>query len=66
MAVAALIFGILPVFAGLLGIGLGIGALGRIKRSGRAGRGMAIAGIVLASLWLVLLVTFIVTRWTVT
>jgi hypothetical protein len=56
MAVAALVFGILPMFGGLLGIGLGIGALARIRRSGRAGRGMAIAGIVLGALWLVVLV----------
>lgn len=53
MAKAALVFGIFPMLGGLLGIGLGIGALARIRRSGRPGRGRAIAGIVLGSLWLV-------------
>jgi hypothetical protein len=52
MAVWALILGIVPLFAGLLGIGLGAGALHRVKRNGRKGRGLAVAGIVLGSLWL--------------
>jgi hypothetical protein len=60
MAVWALVLGIVPVFAGLLGIGLGIAALSRIKRSGRKGRGLAVAGIVLGALWLVALLGFTV------
>jgi len=43
--------GIIPVFAGILGIVFGIIALVRIRRSGRRGRGLAIAGIVLGGLW---------------
>lgn len=33
------------LFVALVGIGLGVAALGQIKRSGQAGRGLAIAGI---------------------
>jgi hypothetical protein len=65
MAVAALVLGIIPVFAGLLGIGLGIGALARIKRSGRGGRGLAIAGIVLGAFWLVVIAGAAVFAFTV-
>ncbi len=52
-AVASLVLGIVPVLGGLLGIVFGAIALPRIRRSGQRGRGMAIAGLVLGSLWLV-------------
>lgn len=49
-AVAALVFGIL---GGWLAFVFGGLALSRIKRSGQSGRGLAIAGIVLACVWIV-------------
>ena len=52
-AIAALVFGIFPAFAGLLGVVFGWVALVRIRRSGRKGRRMAITGLVLGALWLV-------------
>ncbi len=53
LAITSLVLGIIPVFAGILGIVFGIIALVRIRRSGRRGRGLAIAGIALGSLWFV-------------
>ena len=57
LAVAALVVGIVGVLVPLVGqilaIVLGAVALGRIKRSGRQGRGMAIAGIWLGAAWIV-------------
>ena len=53
LAITSLVLGIIPVFVGILGIVFGIIALVRIRRSGRRGRGLAIAGIVLGSLWFV-------------
>ncbi len=50
-AVAALVTGLIPC-AGILGIVFGAVALGRIRKSAKKGRGMAIAGIVLGALWL--------------
>ncbi len=55
-AIASLVLGIVPVLAGLLGIVFGAVALPRIRRSGQGGRGMAIAGLVLGSLWLVAII----------
>ncbi len=52
-AISSLVLGIIPVLAGILGIVYGIVALVRIRRSSRRGRGLAIAGIVLGSLWVV-------------
>jgi hypothetical protein len=49
-AVAALIFGVL---GGLLAVVFGIVALLRIRRSGRPGKRLAIAGLVLAAIWIV-------------
>lgn len=49
MATAALAFGII---GGALGIIFGFIALHQIKRTGDGGRGRAIAGIVLSSMWL--------------
>jgi hypothetical protein len=51
-SIAALVLGILPFTAGLLGIVFGILGLRRTAGGKRSGRGMAIAGIVLGSLWL--------------
>jgi hypothetical protein len=59
-SVAALVLGILPLFGGLLGIIFGGVALGRIRRTGRDGRGMAITGIVLGSLWLAAVLAVVV------
>jgi hypothetical protein len=50
-AIAALVLGIL----GVLGLPFGIIALRRINRRGSSGRGLAIAGIVLGSFWVVLI-----------
>ena len=50
-AVAALVTGLLPC-VGILGIVFGAVALGRIRKSAKKGRVMAIAGIVLGTLWL--------------
>lgn len=55
LAVAALILGILPLCAGIIGIALGIAALNQIKRTGQNGRGMAIAGIVCGTVWLIVI-----------
>jgi hypothetical protein len=52
-AITSLILGILPVFAGILGIVFGLIARHRIKRSGQQGKGLATAGVILGSLWLV-------------
>jgi hypothetical protein len=54
-SIVALVFGIFPLFGGILGIVFGAVALGQIRRSGRRGRGMAIAGIVLGTCWLLLI-----------
>lgn len=57
LAIASLVTGILSL--ALIAIGLGIAALQRIKRTGRSGRGLAIAGIILGALgtvgWAVLI-----------
>ncbi len=50
-AIAALVLGIL----GILGLPFGLIALRRISRRGTGGRGLAIAGIVLGSSWIVLI-----------
>ena len=59
-SVAALVLGILPAMGGVLGIVFGIVGLRRTSRSGRPGRGMAIGGIVLGSLWLVGIIVAVV------
>lgn len=53
LAVAALILGILGVcgLSLILGLVLGVVALVQINRTGQAGRGMAIAGIIISLLW---------------
>ncbi|MGW7687026.1 DUF4190 domain-containing protein [Kribbella sp. NPDC054772] len=53
LATAALVTGLGGIFVGLsapVAIGLGIAALVQIKRRGQAGKGMAIAGLVIGSL----------------
>ena len=62
MAIASLITGMLGFFliTACVGIGLGFGALGAINRTGRPGKGLAIAGIVLSGVWLVLWVLLFV------
>jgi hypothetical protein len=58
MAVASFVLGLLGVvgISAILGIAFGIVALRRIGRTFQRGRGLAIAGIVLGSAWLVLAV----------
>ena len=62
MAIASLIMGLLGFFfvTAWAGIGLGFGALGAINRTGRPGKGLAIAGIALSGAWLVLWVLIFV------
>ena len=57
-AVAALILGIIGVF--VLGLVFGFVALRQIKRTGQAGRGQAIAGIVLSIVWMVVITVVVV------
>lgn len=56
LAIAALVTGILQMT--IVPLGLGIAALVRIKKSGRSGKGFAIAGIVLGALSTVAVVLF--------
>ncbi|OHU61580.1 DUF4190 domain-containing protein [Mycobacteroides chelonae] len=58
-AITALIFGIIPCLGGILGIIFGILGLNQIKRTGQNGRGLAIAGIALGSLWVIASITVI-------
>ncbi|MGH3725378.1 MAG: DUF4190 domain-containing protein [Mycobacterium sp.] len=51
-AIAALILGIIPICAGILGIVFGFVSLSQIKQTGQKGRGMAITGIVLGFVWI--------------
>ena len=56
MAIASLILGICGFFCvtPLIGLGLGIGALAQISKTRQAGKGMAIAGIILSAAWILL------------
>lgn len=68
LAIAAMICGICGfacIVPGVVGIILGFVSLPQIKRSGQSGRGMAITGIVLGSLWIVALILLIVIGHTV-
>jgi hypothetical protein len=58
MAIASLVLGICGFFCvtPFVGLGLGIAALSRTSKTGQAGRGLAIAGIILSSLWIALFV----------
>jgi hypothetical protein len=57
-AIAALVFGILPTF--ILGFIFGFIALSQTKKTRQAGRGMAIAALILSGIWTVLWAIFIV------
>ncbi|NUP52481.1 MAG: DUF4190 domain-containing protein [Catenulispora sp.] len=56
MAVAALVLGICGFFfiTPIVGLVLGLVALSAVRRSGQKGKGLAISGIVLSSLWIAL------------
>jgi len=57
-AIAALIFGIIG--GALLGFIFGFIALSQTKRTGQNGRGLALAGVILSSLWTILIVVAII------
>jgi hypothetical protein len=51
-----------PLTSGLgapVGIGLGLAALGRVRRTGQRGRGLAVAGILVGSVFLLALICLI-------
>ena len=58
VAIAALIFGIIPIFTGLLAIILGVVARSQIAKSrgAQTGIGLANAGIVLGCAWIIVTV----------
>jgi len=63
MAIAAMVCGLcgfLCLVPGLVGIILGVVSLPQIKRSQQSGRGMAITGIVVGSLWILAFVLLLV------
>ncbi|WP_051399473.1 DUF4190 domain-containing protein [Haloechinothrix halophila] len=62
LAVAALVLGIVGFLppSPLVGLVLGIIALTQVKRRHERGKGMAVAGVVLSSLWIVLFVIVII------
>lgn len=59
LSIAALVLGIVPILAGLLGVIFGIIGIRRTAGGQRGGRGMAIAGLVCGSVWLVIFVAAI-------
>ena len=63
MAIASLILGICGFLCvtPFVGLGLGIAALSRVKKTGQPGKGMAIAGIVLSSVWIALMILLLAT-----
>jgi hypothetical protein len=63
LAIASLVLGICGFFCvtPFIGIPLGIAALSKIGRTGGSGKGMATAGIILSSLWILLLVLLLAT-----
>jgi uncharacterized membrane protein len=54
-SIAALVCSFFSIIGGILGIIFGCVALSQIRRQGQRGRGMAIAGIVIGSCWIVLI-----------
>ncbi len=60
-AIAALVFGLLPlcVVGAILAFAFGAKALSDIERTGEDGRGLAIAGMVLGAIWLVLFIGYV-------
>jgi len=63
MAIASLVLGICGFFCvtPLIGLGLGIGALVQTSKTRQAGRGLAIAGIILSAAWILLAALLIAT-----
>lgn len=63
LAIASLVTGICGFFCvtPLVSIGLGIAALVNISRTGRPGKGMAIAGLIVSGLWIALFIILIAT-----
>jgi ABC-type dipeptide/oligopeptide/nickel transport system permease component len=63
MAIASLVLGICGFFCvtPFIGLGLGIAALVQTSKTRQAGRGMAIAGIILSVAWILLAVLLIAT-----
>lgn len=63
LAIASLILGICGFFCvtPFISIGLGIAALSKIGKTGGSGKGMAAAGIILSSLWILLLILLVAT-----
>jgi hypothetical protein len=51
--VAALVFGIVPILGGILGIVFGVVGIIRTAGGQRRGRGIAVVGLVLGTLWIV-------------
>jgi Domain of unknown function (DUF4190)/Septum formation len=58
LAVASFVTGLLGVFP--VGLGLGIAALVKVHRSRQKGTGLAVAGIVLSSLWLLVIMALVI------
>jgi hypothetical protein len=63
LAIASLVLGICGFLCvtPFVGLPLGLAALSKIKRTGQPGKGMAIAGIVLSSLWILLMILLLAT-----
>lgn len=63
MAIASLVLGICGFMCvtPFVGLALGITALSKIGKTGQSGKGMAIAGVILSSVWIALLIVAIVT-----
>ena len=63
MAIASLVLGICGFFCvtPIIGLGLGIAALAQTSKTRQAGRGMAIAGIILSVAWILLAALLIAT-----
>jgi hypothetical protein len=60
-AIASLLLGVfgITVIGAILSINFGIMALRRIRRTGQRGRGLAIAGLVFSTIWLVIVTFFV-------
>lgn len=63
MAIASLILGICGFFCvtPFIGLGLGIAAISQTSKTGQAGKGMAIAGVILSAAWIALAALMIAT-----
>ncbi|RKE21746.1 DUF4190 domain-containing protein [Streptomyces sp. TLI_171] len=58
LAIASLVTGLICC-VGFIAIGLGIGALKQIKRTGERGKALAVVGIVTGSIWLLVMALFL-------